>query len=711
MEKIRLKVGLRFKLYEQIYRIVSILQDGNVRVIGETFQEEKILTQKNLSMELSNGNLKFEIYDRNNKTNSSEIVLESSIDDSEFEKYRDEAIFRFNVIKPFASSENLCRSRKDIINRVKQINSLENNPSALLDMFNNSYFNKVSVASVYRWIKEFLESNRDIRSLVPRYMNCGGGGKYRVHNMASEFLQDEIDNYYLTSIRPSAIDLYEKVKARIDNFNEFSDKKIENPSYDTIARYVRALPEYKVVAERIGKRTADNKFYQVKEGIKVTYPFERVEIDGTPLDLIVTDENGKEIGKPTFILAIDKLTRYPAGFSLSFGDEGWQDVMLCIRHILMDKSYVKEKYPSIKNEWLAFGVPETIVVDNGLGFKNKAMIDACYQLGINLQFCPPRVPQWKASIERFFKTVNTKVIHRLPGTTRSRASELGDNENPSKKACVSLNSLVEFIHEWMIDKYSERIHSGTCEKPATLWKSETSRYPVCWPNDIKETIILLGKVEYRQISRTGIKLMWLKYNSNELNKLLKKFSLKNIKDNLNFKVKYDPYNLEKIYVFDHLIDKRWMEVPSLWPNYTKNLTEWEHKLACKELYDKAGTVTMEGLIREISKIRKELDEGVVFSRRQEMKAKGYNSSTIISNEQENFKNDIKHSSDNSEYESQKAISDIGTVYDDNSNEVMSVEKQIEKSNTSNKKSKSNKDKVVKDEFCCDDSSEFEVLHL
>lgn len=711
MGSIRLKTGLRFKLYEQIYRIASILQGGNVRAIGETFNEEKIFTQKGLIKELSNGNLKFEIYDRNNKTNSSELVLESSIDDSEFEKYRDEAIFKFNVIKPFVYSENLCRAKKDIINRVKQINSLGNNAAELLDMFGSSYFNKVSVASVYRWIREFENSNRDIRSLVPRYMNCGGGGKQRLHNIVIEFLKDEIENYYLTSIRPSAIDLYERVKARIDNFNEFSDEKIETPSYVTITRYVRDLSEYEATVKRIGKRTADNKFYQVKGRIEVTYPFERVEIDGTPLDLIVTDENGEPIGKPTFILAIDKLTRYPAGFSLSFGDEGWQDVMLCIRHILMDKSYVKEKYPKVKNEWLSFGIPETIVVDNGLGFKNNAMIDACYQLGINLQFCPPRVPQWKGSIERFFKTVNTKVIHKLSGTTRSRASELGDDESPFKEACVSLTNLVELLHEWMIDKYSERVHKGTCEKPAELWKSETIQHPVSWPNDVNDTIILLGKVEYRQISRTGIKLMWLQYNSNELNKLYKKFSIKNIKNDLNFKVKYDPYNLDKIYVFDHLVDKIWIEVPSVWPKYTKNLTEWEHKLVCKELYDKAGTVTIEGLIREINKIKKKIDDGVGFSKRQTAKVKGYNSSKIILNKNDSLEDDIKHSSDNCSQECQDAISDIGTVYDDNANEVASVEKKIEKSNIKNKKSKSSKDKKEKDEFDCNDSNEFEVLHL
>lgn len=711
MGVIRLKVGLRFKLNEQIYRIATMFQDGNVRVIGEKFQEEKIFTKKNLITELCTGNLKFEINDRNNKTKGSEIVLKSSINDSEFEKYRDEAIFRFNVIKPFVFSENLCRTKKDIINRVKQINSLEDNPSALLDMFNSSYFNKVSVASVYRWIKEFEESNRDLRSLVPRYMNCGGRGKNRLHNIIIEILIDEVENYYKTSIRPSSLDLYEKIKLRIDDYNKFSDKKIENPSYDTIARYTRNLSEYEKESSRIGKRSADNKFYQVNGGIEVTYPFERVEIDGTPLDLIVTDENGNKIGKPTFILAIDKLTRYPAGFSLSFGYEGWQDVMLCIRHILMDKSYVKEKYPSIKNEWLAFGTPESIVIDNGLGFKNDAMIDSGYELGSDIFFCPPRVPQWKASIERFFKTINTQIIHKLPGTTRSRASELGDNEKPETDASISLTDLVEILHEWIIDKYSQKIHSSTCEKPAVLWENETWLHPVPWPDDITRAIILLGKVEYRQISRAGIKLMWIPYNSNELNKLLKKFSSKVIKDNLNFKVKYDPYNLEKIYVFDHLFDKRWIEVPTIYPIYTKNLTEWEHKLACKELYNKAGTVTIDGLLREHNNIKRKLEMGIEFSERQRAKVKGYNSSSIILNKYGNSDDEIEKKSDNCNKEYKKSISDIGTVYDDNSNENIQVQKHIKKRNARKKKIDNIEGKVEKDEFCDDDSSGFEIFHL
>lgn len=723
MSRTRIKVGLRFKLFEKIYRIAAILHDGSLRVIGETFHEELIFTQSHLAKELNSGNLVFEVQERNSIKNNNEVVFESIIDDSVYEQYKDEAIFKFNVIKPFVINENSCKSRKDITEWVKNVNSLENNKPLLQEMFESTYFSKVSVSSVYRWIKHFQQSDRDISSLIPRYVNCGGPGKHRLHPCVTEIIQEEMDNF--SKLRLPIVDLYDRISDRIDDFNEFSNEKLKKPSYETITRHLKSLSAYETLLNQIGKRSADNEFEQVNGGVKVKNPFERVEIDGTPLDLIVTDESGEPLGRPTFILAIDKLTRYPAGFSLSFGYESWQDVMLCIRHIIMDKSYVKDKYPNIENEWLAFGVPETIVVDNGLGFKNNSMKDACLQLGIDLQFCPPRTPQWKGSIERFFKTVSTKLIHKLPGTTRSNPSELGDNENPSKDACITLTTLVMLLHEWVIDKYAQKIHKSICEKPAELWKSEVSQHPVAWPNNINELVILLGKIERRKLKKTGIELMWLHYNSRDLNNLFKKIALKNIKNDLNFKIKYDPYNINNIYIFDHLIDKVWIKVPSTCPSYTENLSECEHKLACKRLHSKAKCVTIEGLTREYNKIKKELNESEIFSKRQVAKVKGYNSSTIISSSNSvDDSNDVYDKSANNQYKN--SISDIGTLYNDDSNSVIVPEENIKVSTnldekkSSRKMKKANKknlnedisrDKI--DEFDLDnvDLSEFRVFHI
>ncbi|MBC2580737.1 hypothetical protein [Clostridium sp. DJ247] len=358
MNHIHLAVGLRFKLYEKIYMISKILSDGNIQAIDQVFNKTVIFTKKELIKQLDLGILNFEVHNRNSKNSICEANFKFDIDDIEFEKHKDEAIFKFNVIKPFIFKDNICRTRSAIIKRVEEVNSLENNKPLVQELFDSNFFCKVSVASIYRWINQYEDSNRDIRSLIPGYRNCGGKNKFRLSSVIIDFLQEEINDYYLSSERPTIRDLFDKIRERVADHNEFSDEKIKAPSYPSITHYIKSIPEYDLIAYRIGKRTAENKYGQVNGGVEVTYPLERVEIDGTPLDLIVTDEEGETIGRPTFILALDKLSRYPLGFSLSFGNESWQDVMLCIWHILKDKSYVNEKYPDIKNEWSAFGIPQ-----------------------------------------------------------------------------------------------------------------------------------------------------------------------------------------------------------------------------------------------------------------------------------------------------------------------------------------------------------------
>jgi putative transposase len=663
---VKLQAGLRFKLGKNIYIISKILSNSNVQAIEETFNETIVLTQNQMIKELNAGNLCFEIKDMSTSI-SNKAKFEYPTNDIEFEKHKDSAIFKYNVIKPLIMKNSFSIGRDAVKQRVDIVNSYKDNQILAQQVFDSNFYSEVSVASVYRWIKQYQLSNHDIRSLIPGYSRSGGKNKPRMNSILVNFIVEEIHNYFLNNQRVSITELYLRIVHRVSDYNQFINEKISVPSYSTITRYINTIPEYEFIAGRYNKRFAESKFGQVNGGVEVSRPLERVEIDGTPLDLIVTDEEGDNIGRPTFIVAIDKLTRYVVGFSLSFGGEGWQDVMLCIKHILMDKSYVKEKYKDIKNEWLAFGVPETIVIDNGLGFKNKAMVDAAYQLGINLQFCPVKTPQWKGSIERFFRTSCINFVHNLPGTTKSNPSQLSDTDNPSRDARISLTLLVKLFHKWAIDVYSQMLNKGAGGVPAQIWKNEVQKHPIAWPNSIQEIAVLLGKVEFRRIRNTGIELINTPYNSLELNKFYRQFTKVNDGKNTSFKVKYDPFDMSKLFVYDHLIDNRWLEVPSIYPEYTKNLSEWEHKLICKRALLKVGKIDIIALAEAKYEIQQEINDSNTHSKKLKAKANRYDSNKIISdsNLEEILKSNVTEMINNTKNTSECSImnpSDIGFTY-------------------------------------------------
>ncbi len=720
MFHIKLHSGLRFKLENRIFIISRLLSDGKVETLDETFDEKILFTQKELIKQLDSGNLHFEIDSIKNKDKKADGNNEFDTSFFEFEKHKDKAIFRLNVIKPLIIGRNYLLGAKNVDKRVQEVNSYENNIEKAHEIFDSSYFKKVSRASIYRWVKDYEASNQDIRALIPGYSRSGGKNKARCSEIVLAFINEEISNFYFDKQRVSMYDLYINVVDKISDYNEFAEVKIDTPSYVSISRYINAIPEYALIANRFSKKTADNRFKQVNGGVEVKYPLERVEIDGTPLDLIITDEDGDVMPKPVFIAAIDKLSRSIVGFSVSFGGEGWEDVMLCIRHILMDKSYVKSKYTDIKNEWKAYGVPQTIVVDNGLGFKNNAMKDAAYQLGIDLQFCPVRMPQWKGSIERFMRTSCTGLVHKLPGTTRSNFTQLSNDENPSKDACIPLSLFVKLLHKWIIDIYLEDYHKGAGGIPSKIWAKAVQTYPVAWPNSIQELPILLGKVEYRQIRNTGIELMNLNYNSAELNKLYHMFSVSNNGLHTSFKVKYDPFNIDKIYIYDHMIENKWIQAQSVNHQYTENLTEIEHRLACKRAMNELGNVNIVALAKAHHDIVEEVNNNIKnskknrHSKRQKAKFEGYNSINIILDSEDSqtckSQNVLNIIDENVILPSNENVSDIGIVYKSQNTDVIEIENNYQ-TNVQSKMTKKISDSKNESQelLMSDDYDGFEII--
>ena len=138
------------------------------------------------------------------------------------------------------------------------------------------------------------------------------------------------------------------------------------------------------------------------------------------------------------------------------------------------KDHVKQTLRTT-NDYMAYGIPEVLVVDNAMVEFGRDLELACLQLGIELQHMPPRKPWFKGAIERFFRTLNQELIHTIPGTTFSNFLERGDYDF-RKYACMTLDALWEALHLWIVDVYTQDIHKGVGGSsrskgiPAKLWE-------------------------------------------------------------------------------------------------------------------------------------------------------------------------------------------------------------------------------------------------
>ncbi|WP_446037926.1 hypothetical protein, partial [Streptomyces sp. SID1143] len=181
---------------------------------------------------------------------------------------------------------------------------------------------------------------------------------------------------------------------------------------------IKKLPAYQVMKSRKGSYIADVEFKAIASHKPPSRIMERVEIDHTPLDLLLLDDDLLvPLGRPSLTLLIDAYSHCVVGFNLNFNQPSYESVRNALLSSISKKDYVKNKYPSIEHEWPCYGKPETLVVDNGVEFWSASLAQSCLELGINIQYNPVRKPWLKPMIERMFGIINRKLLEPIPGKT------------------------------------------------------------------------------------------------------------------------------------------------------------------------------------------------------------------------------------------------------------------------------------------------------
>lgn len=129
---------------------------------------------------------------------------------------------------------------------------------------------------------------------------------------------------------------------------------------------------------------------------------------------------------------------------------------------------------------------------------------------------------------------------------------------------------------WLIDVYSQSIHSSLNATPVDIWQKGLARIEPRLPADQEEFDILCCKEFERKVSHTGIIFKRLFYNSESL-KMLR--ILQGNKSKVKFRVNYD--DLSSIYVYNPN-DDQFINIPCTTPEYADNLTLLQHEMILKE---------------------------------------------------------------------------------------------------------------------------------
>ena len=456
----------------------------------------------------------------------------------------------------------------------------------------------VSVASLYRWIADYTRSDHDLRALIPVISRRGGAGHGRLASEVEAMIDDVLRARYLVREAVTIEDVWHEILARIAEANQARapDTQLVPPARATVARRINRLDLHERLAARQGGRAARQVFAHHGQRTNPTLPLERVELDHTRVDLIVIDEQDDlPLGRPTLTYCLDLATRYPLGYYLGFEPPSYLAVMECLAHAIRPKPSARDTYGA-DHDWQTYGLPATLVVDNGKEFTGQSLQDACDVLGIRLEHSPVQTPQFKAGIERLFGTMNTRLFHTLPGTTFGSVARRGDYDS-LEQACICLRDLQRLVTIFVVDLYAEQFHRGLNGVPARSWEQALqSGFVPRVPTSGDDLLVLLGRRAERVIQAYGIEFESLRYNCAALAPLRQRLA------GYPVKVKYHPADLSRVYVYDP-IDHRYLTVPALAEEYTQGLSLWKHRVIRRTVLDEQQTVDLAALGRTKRKIQ------------------------------------------------------------------------------------------------------------
>ncbi|MBU2991892.1 DDE-type integrase/transposase/recombinase [Octadecabacter sp. B2R22] len=436
-----------------------------------------------------------------------------------------------------------------------------------------------------RWLAAMNEFGRS--GLVDRIDSRGN----RSSNLGPEALglmMKEVRKY-LSPEKPSIKLVHEDVMLSFEKRNEErkanGQQSLTIPSRETVRRSIRALDPYQVELARNGEAAARKKFRPVLNGISVTRPLERVEIDEWTVDVMTflestgmyalmsdedkrslglflkgdeDDEDGggkkkkKNLGRWTLTAAICCATRCIVGMVLS-PNPGSEAAVQLLQMITTNKGAWSDAVGAL-TPWDMHGTPELIVFDGGAAFKSQRFRMAVNDLGVMWEMAMNGVPENRGTIERVFGTFATDFAPRLSGHTFNSIVEKGDAD-PEARAALNLDDFTFALIRWVTDIYHNTPHGGlNGETPVKAWRRLSQEYGVPSSPDMEMMRLCFGQERQYVLDKEGITILGVRYQSDALQEYRRR------KDPHEVDVRWHPKDIGTISV---RIGKAWFEIPAL----------------------------------------------------------------------------------------------------------------------------------------------------
>lgn len=303
-------------------------------------------------------------------------------------------------------------------------------------------------------------------------------------------------------------------------------------------------------------------------------PGEQTQIDSTPIDMMVLDDNGEPV-RPTLTTLICVATHSILAAMVTVGVKGIDLVYLLAKALSIPELRPGPALPFNLNEirtmpWAATlieadlegkdtGRPiiriQRIIMDLGRDFQSNVVLAACHMLCIDITNAAPGTGTDKAIVERSHRTIKDMFVRHLPGFTGGNPDTRGKNVE-KRKDLISIHTLAYVLDLWIrqvwqnleTDALRNPEHPGRRYSPNTMYEALTYRTGCLFTPITRNTYISMLPVEERKIGRVGFPIHNRRYDSADLDPYRGKPSGNKLTRDL-WRVHYEPDNPAAVWVY------------------------------------------------------------------------------------------------------------------------------------------------------------------
>src|SRR6266511_1701870 len=318
-------------------------------------------------------------------------------------------------------------------------------------------------------------------------------------------------------------------------------------------------------------------------------PGEQVQIDSTPIDVMVLLESGLPV-RADLTIAVDVATRTICAAVLRPVGTKAVDAALLLARMLVPEpmrpgwstafrmSASRLPHARLLNvdgrmELAAAKpviVPDTIVIDGGRVFVSDTFTRACARLGVSVQNCRPGTPTDKGIVEATFDAINTLFCQHVAAYTGSNTQLRGDRVDA--QAAWTVADLQDLLDEWLLVGWQARPHDALRDpyfprraiSPNDKYTALVAAAGYLPLTLSREDYLELLPVAWRAINDYGIRIDYRTYDSPDLGPYRRQHSGVSAKRGL-WEIHYDPYDLSRVFVRtrDGWVTAEWTHLPMI----------------------------------------------------------------------------------------------------------------------------------------------------